>query len=74
MARLVRLEATGPHKLEIKDMPADKPVFICLCGLSQKYPFCDGAHKGPRTTEQAGSLYVYSKDRTTVVETRPDMP
>ncbi len=72
MARLVRLTATDPLKIEHKDFPADKAVFICQCGLSQKYPFCDGSHKGPRTSEQPGTLYVYGPDRKTIIETRPD--
>jgi len=34
MARLVKLTATGPVKIE----PSDKPVFVCACGLSKKFP------------------------------------
>ena len=41
MARLVRLTGTGPQKIE----PTDKPVFVCTCGLSKKFPLCDGTHK-----------------------------
>ena len=28
MARVVRLEATGPHKIEPGTLPADKPTFM----------------------------------------------
>lgn len=54
MARLVQFEATGPIKVE----PSDKPLFVCACGLSRKFPFCDGTHKACRD-EEAGKIYRY---------------
>ena len=67
MPRLVRHDLTGPIKIE----PQDKPVFICGCGLTQNFPFCDGTHKNC-AGEQPGTLYVYDADRKTVIEERPD--
>jgi CDGSH-type Zn-finger protein len=67
MPRLIRLDATGPIRID----PQDKPVFICGCGLSQNFPFCDGAHKGCKD-EQPDTLYVYDAERKTVVEERAD--
>ena len=58
MARLVRFVATGPVKIE----PSDKPLFICACGLSKNFPYCDGSHK-PTRTEEPGKLYAYGADR-----------
>ncbi len=77
MARMIRLDATGPIKLDPTQFPRDeqgnlKPMFICACGLTRSAPFCDGTHKVCRAGEQAGTLYVYNDDRTAVVEERPD--
>lgn len=67
MARLVRHDLDGPIKIE----PQEKAVFICGCGLTEKFPFCDGAHKGCRG-EQPGKLYVYDPVTKQVVEERED--
>jgi CDGSH-type Zn-finger protein len=56
MARLVKLSATGPVKVE----PSDKPVFVCACGLSKRFPFCDGTHKTCRD-EAEGQTFVYDE-------------
>lgn len=74
MARLVRLTSLQPLKIEAKDIPEGKALSICTCGLSQKYPICDGAHKAARASEQPGVLYIYNDARTTVVEERADSP
>ncbi|MBY0500807.1 MAG: CDGSH iron-sulfur domain-containing protein [Alphaproteobacteria bacterium] len=34
---------TDPFEVELEE---GQNYFWCLCGLSQKQPFCDGAHKG----------------------------
>ncbi len=68
MPRLVRHDADGP----IEVPPQEKSVFICMCGLSQNLPFCDGAHKACRTQEEAGKLYVYDAERKQIIETRED--
>lgn len=57
MARLVRIEAKGPLKIE----PSDKAVWVCACGLSKAFPLCDKSHKAC-AGEEEGRLYAYGHD------------
>lgn len=70
MARMIRHEATSP--CEIKPDPEGRSAWICMCGLSQNYPHCDGAHKIARQGEEAGKLYFYDTDRTQVTEVQDE--
>ncbi len=63
MPRMIYHDATGPHEVK----PSEQSAWICMCGLSQNDPFCDGSHKKAKQ-EDAGKLYVYDKDRTNVME------
>lgn len=67
MPRLVRSDRDGPIKIE----PQDKPIFICGCGLTRNFPFCDGSHKACKN-ETPGKVSVYDKDNQTIVEERDD--
>ncbi|MFN7019827.1 MAG: CDGSH iron-sulfur domain-containing protein [Phycisphaerales bacterium] len=69
MPRYVRFSATGPVKIEPGH---EKPVFVCACGLSQKFPLCDGSHKGcPINEPDPAATYIYDEQRKSVVEVRP---
>ena len=57
MARLVKFTENKPLKLE-----TDEGVkFICQCGLSKKFPFCDGHHNKTKD-EKEGKTYIYNED------------
>jgi CDGSH-type Zn-finger protein len=76
MARIVRLEAPGPVKIDPKDLPRDekgelKPLSLCACGLSRTFPRCDGTHKTTSKLEEAGYLYRYDANAM-VIEKIPD--
>ena len=57
MARLVKFTQHKPLKLETNE----GVKFICQCGLSKKFPFCDGHHK-KTLDEKEGKLYVYDEE------------
>lgn len=76
MARIVRLEAQGPVKLDPGAFPRDeqgqlKPISLCACGLSKTFPRCDGTHKTTSKLEEAGFLYRYDTNGV-VIEKIPD--
>ena len=70
MARLIRHDATGPQ--ELKPDPNGKSAWVCMCGLSQNYPLCDGSHSAACKTEEDGKLYVYDKCRKQVIAVKDD--
>jgi CDGSH iron-sulfur domain-containing protein 3 len=59
MVRYVKKEDKGP--VEVKFEGVSK--WICMCGLSDNQPFCDGAHK-KTLGEEEGKVYRYNTDGT----------
>ena len=76
MARLVRLEATGPIRIDPAQFPRDehgnlKAIWICACGLTSTPPFCDTSHNACKH-EQPGTLYEYDPVTKQPKSSRPD--
>ncbi len=57
MARLIKHEAKIPKEIQVDG----KSAWICMCGLSNKKPMCDGAHNKAKSEEE-GKLYAYDKE------------
>lgn len=55
--RKVLKTAMQPLRIE----PQQKPVFICMCGLSKNQPFCDGSH-AKAAGEEDGKVYEYDDE------------
>jgi CDGSH-type Zn-finger protein len=76
MARIVRLEATGPIRIDPSQFPRDeqgnlKPIWVCACGLTATPPFCDKSHKFCKD-EQPGMIYEYDPATKAVKSCRPE--
>ncbi|MGH2404529.1 MAG: CDGSH iron-sulfur domain-containing protein [bacterium] len=59
MVRIVSLKDSSPLGIG-KDDLNDGSVWVCRCGLSAKWPLCDGTHKEARK-EEPGKLYAYTR-------------
>ena len=55
MVRYVKKEGKGPVEVKV----GNDSKWICMCGLSQNQPFCDGAHK-KTLNEEDGKVYRYN--------------
>ena len=56
MARIIIHTRKAP--IPVKDRRGVTVAAICMCGLSKKYPFCDGSHIKTRDEEE-DKIYVY---------------
>ncbi|MFC7177173.1 CDGSH iron-sulfur domain-containing protein [Halosegnis marinus] len=57
--REVTHEATGPVRLDASDIDEEYgDIAVCMCGLSDDRPFCDGSHRATEG-EEPGVRYKY---------------
>ncbi|CAG0951436.1 hypothetical protein PHYC_00224 [Phycisphaerales bacterium] len=75
MPRIIRIDATGPFKIEPEKFPRDeqgnlKAIWICACGLTRTFPYCDKSHKVCAAGEKPGVLYTYDPATGQVVDQR----
>jgi len=63
MARIVKHEAKAPMEVKV----GSESKWICMCGLSKNFPFCDGSHH-QTDGEEKGKLYKYADGKRTEVK------
>lgn len=64
MSRVVRFEAKAP--VIITSEEAKFPIGICACGLSDKFPYCNGNHMRTKD-EDYEKVYRYTLEGREVV-------
>lgn len=70
--REVTHEATGPIGLDESDVdPEYGDVAVCVRGLSDERPLCDGSHRGTEGEEDGGRYKCEDGVRREVEELRP---
>jgi CDGSH-type Zn-finger protein len=68
MGRNVTHVADEPFEITVDDVDEEYgDVAVCLCGLSDEQPFCDGSHRRTER-EVAGVQYKYVDGERRVVE------
>jgi len=67
-----------PPAPNVRPWPRDeqgnlKVLFICTCGISLKFPFCDGAHKACKD-EDSATVYTYETGTRAPIGPQPTPP
>ncbi|MCS7165326.1 MAG: CDGSH iron-sulfur domain-containing protein [Candidatus Calescibacterium sp.] len=57
MPRYVKFHKKEPLPIEVND----KKIWICMCGLSDKFPYCSGRHKYAKDEEE-NQVYMYDEN------------
>jgi CDGSH-type Zn-finger protein len=70
MARLIISTKDSPYE---HVLPSGEKVHICMCGLSGKYPLCNGSHLKARD-EDKDKIYIYNeKSEKLVAKTHEEL-
>lgn len=64
MTRLIKHSSDAPF---IHTTPSGDKIKICMCGLSKKYPFCDGSHHKSKSETDGLCCYDNEGNRVTSV-------
>lgn len=68
MPREVTHTETGPIRLDESDIDEEfGDIAVCLCGLSDERPFCDGSHRATED-EESESNYKYEDGERREIE------
>mgnify|MGYP000959198521 CR=1 FL=1 len=78
MPRIVRHTVSEPIKIDPSTWPRDaegnlKAIFVCACGISARFPICDGTHKKCRD-ESPNVDYAYDPTAGTRTPLSPTPP
>ena len=61
MTRLIQFEQTSAFKIEYNN----QVTWICRCGISKDFTFCDGSHNKVKDETQ-GTIYIYDLDQNRI--------
>jgi CDGSH-type Zn-finger protein len=62
VSREITHDANGPQLIDEDELEEQGgAVHLCMCGLSNNYPYCDGSHTAT-IDEEEGTRYKYEDD------------
>lgn len=67
MARVIIHTAKRPF---LHRTPSGDTVHICMCGLSDNYPLCDGSHRAT-ADEEENVTYIYDSEKKRLAKLDP---